>query len=349
MARKINLWSVLLIGLIASLFSTTVYADEAIIMTDHLNVREGPGTQFEVITKVHTNEKYTILNEDGEWIEIQLAEKTGWVTKEYTTIQPEKKANAPTNQDMQSNEINVIYDHTQIREAPSTTSEINYFVDKGTKLKVIDEQEEWLKVKGENGEGYLHKALVEETSFHSSKGLKNKVIIIDAGHGGRDVGALGAKDSIEKSMTMRTAQELAQELTTLGAEVILVRSRDEYISLASRTSLSNIMNTDAFISLHYNSFPEAPSVTGIGTYFYHTQNQALASFVQKELINETTAKDRGTAFADFQVLRQNLKPAILLELGFISNPEKEQLLQTNAYQKKLVKGIVSGLERYFSR
>src|SRR5690606_18840955 len=144
------------------------------------------------------------------------------------------------------------------------------------------------------------------------------------------------------------AKILAQELSMLGAEVILTRDEDTFVSLTSRATISNTVNASAFISLHYNSFPESPSVTGISTYYYNEQSESLAQYIQEETVKKSGDRDRGYDFGDFQVIRQNLMPSVLVELGFISNPEIDQLLATNAYQKKLVAGMVNGLQRYFN-
>src|SRR5699024_2073301 len=142
--------------------------------------------------------------------------------------------------------------------------------------------------------------------------------------------------------------ELEKELKLLGANVILTRSVDEFISLGGRTSLSNVKDTDAFISIHYNSTPDLPQVSGIGTYYYHDQHKKLATEIQNGVIQTTDANDRGVAFENFHVIRQSFKPSILIELGFLSNEEEENLLKRNPYQKKIVAGILHGLQRYFN-
>lgn len=150
-------------------------------------------------------------------------------------------------------------------------------------------------------------------------------------------------------MAFLTAQELTNELSMLGANVRLTRRNDDYIPLNSRISYSNNFDTDVFISLHYNSVPNLPNVTGIESFYYKEANQKLAASIQKKVFHAVQTDDRGTSFGDFLVLRQNLKPAILLELGFISNKAEESRLLTTMYQKKLVSGIIQGLGSYFAR
>ncbi|WP_164668511.1 N-acetylmuramoyl-L-alanine amidase [Virgibacillus doumboii] len=341
--------AILFFSILFLAFSSTVNANEAIITTDNLNVRTGPGTDFEQIDQVHTDEIYPILEEQNNWVKIQLEDGTGWVTTDYVKIRntSESENTTTTNNKSPVKHITIQQDNTHLREGPSATYEISGFADKGTEFNVLSKESNWYRVENKEMSGYLLKEFVEKNKSSAEQGINNKKIVIDAGHGGRDVGAIGASGTYEKDFTFKTMQELKQELTALGAEVVLTRKNDEFISLASRTSLTNITDADAFISIHYNSVPSLPNVTGIGAYYYDESNQKLAEYVLQEVTKESGARNRGAVFGDFHVIRQNFKPSILVELGFISNLKKEQILQTNAYQKKLVTGIVNGLNKYF--
>lgn len=243
--------------------------------------------------------------------------------------------------------ITIQQDNTHLRKGPSTSYDIAGYAEESEEFEVIAETGNWYEIANQQISGYIHKKFIDHQQGPSAAGLENKTIVIDPGHGGRDVGAIGANGTYEKNFAFQTAQELQKELHILGAEAILTRETDRFVSLQARTSLANIATADAFISIHYNSYPEAPDVTGIGTYFYHEQNEDLARFVQGGLIGKTGVADRGVQDEDYYVIRQNVQPGILVELGFISNAQKEQLLRTNSYQKKLVSGIVTGLNQYF--
>ncbi|SFA69313.1 N-acetylmuramoyl-L-alanine amidase [Lentibacillus halodurans] len=332
-------------------FVSVVQADEAIIATDNLNVRTGPGTDFDQIGQVHTGETFPILSQENGWVEIKMEHGSGWITDEFVSIHrdsDENPANRSANNDTVNKSITIQHDNTHLRNGPSTEYEIAGYAEKGEEFDVIAESGDWYNIASEQITGYVFKDFVNHQMTSIATGLENKTIVIDAGHGGRDVGAIGASGTYEKDFTYRTMQELEKELSILGAEVILTREEDRFVPLASRPSLSNLTTADAFISIHYNSFPKASDVTGIGTYYYHEQYEELAKLVQKELVSKTGATDRGVQDEDYYVIRQNFQPSILVELGFISNPEKEQLLKTNSYQKNLVAGIVTGLSQYFN-
>lgn len=319
-------------------------AGEVIINADELNIRSGPGTEFEPIGQADTGESYPLVSQEGDWVEIQLEQdNAGWVASEFVTIEAEKEESVT---DSNATVITVSHDNTQIRNGPSTENDIIQFAEEGSQFEVTGETDDWYEISGNGVGGYVYKKLIKETET-TSPGFKDKTIVIDPGHGGRDVGAIGASGTYEKDFSFLTAQELKQELEILGANVLLTRPDDEFVSLGGRISFSNTMDTDAFISIHYNSVPELPDVTGIETYYFQEQNEKLASYIQSELIKATDADDRGTTQGDYLVIMQNVKPSVLLELGFISNEEKEDRLATIGYQKKIVSGIVNGLGKYF--
>lgn len=325
--------------------TVTIYADEAIINTNHLNVRTEPGTEYDKVTQVHKDEVYPILDIKGEWIKIQLENGSGWISTEFATVKADKNESPDDNIVSDSNQstITITADNTQLRDGPSTENNIIFFADMGTTFEVSGESDHWYEVIHEDDKAYIYKDLINNTPEISGNKLRNKTFIVDAGHGGHDVGAISINGEYEKDITDKTAKELEKELTSLGAEVILTRDIDQYVYLSGRASIANLYQADAFISIHYNSFPDSESVTGINSYYYADHDEKLAKDIQEELINSSQAKDRDIAFGNYQVLRQNYVPAVLLELGFISNEESEQLLLTNTYQSKLVNGIINGL------
>ncbi|RLL47991.1 N-acetylmuramoyl-L-alanine amidase [Oceanobacillus piezotolerans] len=326
---------------------TTVQADEVLVRVDNLNIRSGPGTEYPTVGQANAEEVYPFLQQEEDWVEIELDSGTGWVTAEFVTI---NGTEAKIGKEKKGKKLSIQQDQTQLRNGPSTDYEIVYFANANEEFTILSEMDDWYEVKNDKITGYLYKGLLDDTPDTDAKNnsFQDKTIIIDAGHGGHDVGAIGATGTYEKDFAYFTATELEKELSALGANVMLTRPEDEFVSLAARVSFSNISNADAFISIHYNSFTEQPQVTGIETFYYHNQDKALAEHIQREVIKATDGKDRGVGSGDLYVIRQNFIPSVLVELGFISNTETEAKLLTKAYQNKLVSGIVNGLGRYFS-
>ncbi|USK41521.1 N-acetylmuramoyl-L-alanine amidase [Cytobacillus firmus] len=224
----------------------------------------------------------------------------------------------------------------------SATSDVLKSYPKGSKLKYKTFTSGWHQVtvyiNNKPVTGYIKKNSLE-------KGLKGKVIVVDAGHGGVDNGAKG----VEKLLNLKTAIQLESLLKAAGAKVVMSRTTDVFLTLSERVEVSHQYNADAFVSIHYNSNP-SPSPHGIETYYWATNvNELLmAKYVQQEVIMQTGLYDRGVKTGDFHVIRENGNAAILVELGFLSNPAELEIVSASAYQKKAATGIYKGLEKYFN-
>ncbi|MBC2721485.1 N-acetylmuramoyl-L-alanine amidase [Desulfosporosinus sp.] len=199
------------------------------------------------------------------------------------------------------------------------------------------------------------KAMVEGTEQPSYL-LANLTIVIDPGHGGPDPGAKGVSGVYEKNNTLPVGLNLAALLRSAGARVILTRSTDvspaegtysERSDLEARIKIANDLQADLFISLHNDSFSN-PSASGTTTY-YSSQNPAasqsktLALSIQSELVRSISLPNRGIKDAAFYVVKNTKMPAVLVELGFLSNPTEEELLKSPEFQRKAAQGIYQGI------
>lgn len=186
--------------------------------------------------------------------------------------------------------------------------------------------------------------------------LAGVTIVVDPGHGGKDTGAIGATGSYEKNNTLPTALFLTDLLRQAGAKVILTRSSDsapsgsnytELKDLQTRVEIANQNKADFYVSIHNDSFSN-PEAGGITTYISDDNPQtvkakSLATAVQQEVIKQVGLQDRKVKSANFYVVKNTTMPAILVELGFISNPYEEKLLATSDFQKKAALGIYRGI------
>ena len=218
-------------------------------------------------------------------------------------------------------------------------------------------------------------------------GLTAKTIVIDAGHGGKDPGALGEGERQEKVVVLSIAKKLRDALTAKGYKVLLTREGNTFIPLKGRTQFATQNRADLFISIHANANRNREA-NGIETYYldvastdkasegiaarenadsgYSIQelntlleglvqesksadSQRLATAVQKELIRATGARDRGVKHARFVVLIGTSVPAILIETGFISNPTEGKNLMSAAYQQKIAGAITLGIDKFLGK
>lgn len=184
-----------------------------------------------------------------------------------------------------------------------------------------------------------------------------KVIIIDAGHGGTDPGTIGFGGNYEKDINLAISQKLIKKLKAKGYKVVSTRDQDEYVDNLTRAKLANEKRARVFISIHGNALEDDHSTKGVQVLYYPNRrstigdldNSELAQIMMASLIDGTGAIDKGIRERkELIVLNQTKMPAIIIECGFLSNESEEKLLAADEYQDKMVDSIIDGLERYFS-
>lgn len=197
-------------------------------------------------------------------------------------------------------------------------------------------------------------------AFHlegKSTKLLNKIVVIDPGHGGSDVGAIGPNGVKEKDMTLAISQELKSLLEKEGSRVILTRSKDQDVygqfasseqELQARVDIANNAGADIFISVHLDAFDDK-SVGGTTTYYFDKteEDNLLARSIENSLNYQLHLNDRGDQSNELYVLKNTNMPAVLTEVAYISNPLEEKLVQTGSFRKKAAVGIYNGVKNYF--
>lgn len=240
-------------------------------------------------------------------------------------------------------------DFLTIRRLPSEASEIVGTLRRGNKVTTFKEHNGWVQTYYNGQEAwavanYL-KPTQESNVFLPNGLLSGYTIVIDPGHGGKDPGAIGSNGVLEKDLILATSLAIAKQLEEAGAEVILTRKDDSFLTLDERVAISNENHADAFISIHFNSYDQQ-YVGGINTY-YHKKGKRLAYAIQRALSQEVKLRNRGVIQNDYHVLRDNHQPAILIELGFITNTKELTTLQSEGYQSNVARAILIGLIEYF--
>ena len=182
-----------------------------------------------------------------------------------------------------------------------------------------------------------------------SRGAKSRgyyKVFIDAGHGGTDPGALGYGYR-ESDLNLQVAKKVESKLKSKGIDVKMSRSSDIFYSLSERAEMANDYGADAFVSIHQNS-AEAKSANGIETYYNRKkeEDRPLSNDIQKQVISQTGANNRGVKNAEFTVLVKSKMISALVECGFITNELEVKKLSDSSYQDKLATGIANGIEEY---
>lgn len=335
-----------------------VKVDQFTVSVDALNVRKGPDLTSKKVDMVRKGESFHVEEVDGNWIRISLGKKkNGWVYSFHGTLGTAAAKESKTS--TSNKKVTVLTNGTNIRSSATTSSDIVSRVNAGEKLSVIGEEGEWFNVSLPSGESaFIAKWVVStgevaQASTNERKKtpraagtLKGLTIVVDAGHGGNDRGTTGTKGTDEKILTLMTAELLAAKLKAAGADVVMTRDSDTYISLRKRVAISQQSDADAFVSLHYDANPDS-SITGFTTYYTHGNQKSLATSINDGLASTISLRNRGAQPANFLVLRENRKNSILIELGFLSNPSEERILTTEMFREQATHGIYQGLLEYF--
>ena len=183
---------------------------------------------------------------------------------------------------------------------------------------------------------------------------KKAAVVVDAGHGGYDVGSIGQNGSREANNTLSVALKLGRILEKKGIRVIYTRKSDTVSwpssvksDLLARAEISNNADADPFVSVHNNS-SDYKSIRGTETYYCSgsTKGSQLASLIQKQIVKTVGTKDRGIRTEDFSVLKNVKAPSVLVELGYISNVNEEYILGQSEYQQKFAQAIAEAIIKY---
>lgn len=241
-----------------------------------------------------------------------------------------------------------------IRKGPSTSFDILGKIPQGELVNTISILNDWQFVSYNGVSGFLHNDYLS----NADSPLLGKRIVIDAGHGGRDPGAM-KNNLIEKEINLDLTLRLKNKLAKQGANVILTRSTDVKIPNELRADLAAEVDADIFISIHSNS-STSTSLNGTETYYNKTpyenqfnpqgeESKVLASILQTNMINKIKTKDNGIRDAGYTVLRQNTVPSVLLEIAYMSNINNATLLANHVFRDDVVEGIYNGIIEYFQQ
>lgn len=183
------------------------------------------------------------------------------------------------------------------------------------------------------------------------------IVVIDAGHGGRDRGARAKMPFCEeKRLSLQTARLLKKYLDQLGYRTVMTRSTDAFIPLPKRVQIAQQAHSDLFVSIHYNA-SRNQAAKGVEIFYYDSQkdrarskfSKNLASYILPKVTKRTNFQSRGVKKGNFYVIRETSMPAILVEGGFITNPKERSYLKNPAYQERIARGIADGIDLYFKK
>src|SRR5699024_9783159 len=343
--------------------------------TSNLNVRTSPSNDGQVIGQLDSESQVVVFKESNGWGQTYYGGEEAWVALHYLYIDEE---NVQTAYAASPSKVTITANSVRIRSGPSTSHQMIGSTNQGESFQLLDTQDDWHQISLSNGKtgwiaGWLttlssndqttsnqtqsNPVMVEATVTDTptpqkkeNQSLAGYNIVLDPGHGGGDPGAIALDGSYEKNLTLSTAQVIAKRLEDAGATVIMTRQNDRFLLLEDRVAISNAYFTHAFISLHFDAYPIS-TVNGFSTHYYSSigNDRKLAQSIQTEIGEQVSLNNRGIVQSNLHVLRENSDLAVLVELGFITNPYDFATIQTADYQQGVAEGITNGLLNYFNR
>lgn len=345
----------------------------AIVTADAVNIRQFSTTDSNIIGAVYKDSELQILYQEGDWYQVLYMGQVAWIHGDYVDIiTTPSAAQADSVQDIPTDSTVVVIGNAQstnIRSLASMDGEVIHTAGPGERFQYIESVGSWFHIRiNENLTGYVADSVATLSTVEtqaesvasqdltgsqyarSISNISEATIVIDAGHGGRDSGAVSSDNSIfEKDITLSTAILLRNRLQDAGANVILSRSSDEFVSLDNRVITGHNYQADLFISLHYDAIEVANSMSGTTTYYYSESNLELANTVNRYLAQLGPLKNNGVRHGNYYVLRANKQPSILLELGYMNSDIDIQHIDTIAYQSTIVEAVYQALREYYGQ
>lgn len=349
--------------------------ETAVVQEDRLRLRQEPSRDGRIIGHLAQGETVLVIGEEGGWKQVVTEDAIGWVAASYLAPAEARSISQQTG--------TVAADSLNVRAEPSLHAPRIGRLVRGEEVDIVEKKPGWYKIASSTGLGgwvsstYVQvkggQANEKEAEVPQSAGrslpfiiapsdsrlyadswtggpvqaLAGKTIVLDPGHGGKDGGAKSVAGVKEKELTLGTARLLKNKLQSYGARVVLTRSGDEYVPLSARVAAARLYQADAFISLHYDSAAD-PDASGITIYYYDRfADYELAQSFQGLFRQLSALPFRGIAFGDYYVLRENEKPSVLLELGYLSNRSDAAVVATNGYQEAVTTAIMNAMRHYF--
>ncbi|MEK5039771.1 N-acetylmuramoyl-L-alanine amidase [Sporosarcina sp. FSL K6-3457] len=368
--------------------SRTYFAKVTTTGGDVLNVRTLPSVDGSVIHKLNSGEIVEVVGQSGDWLLILFDNGEGYINSRYTievgtetppevkppvevvppVVEPEEplepvEPSIPDDSDDANQEVPELPSHTanltgkvtvkslNIRESASTDSAVIDTLTLGQTVEVLSLEGYWAKIYVNSKTGYVHKTYLKLLN-KADNPLKDRIIVLDPGHGAHDPGASNNKVT-EKSITLKVALLVEDKLKNAGANVIMTRSNDTFLTLEERTEFAKKNYAETFVSIHVNS-ATSKSANGTETYFDSSLNansaesKALATLIQKNLVKDANMTDRGVKDERFYVIRNTNVASVLIELAFISNADDFKKLTSDSFLEIYAESIYQGLVQYYS-
>lgn len=324
--------------------------------TQGINLYVKPTSSSKIISTVNSNVKLPVYKTVNGYHLTVVNGLPGYVvansTEDVEVEQPSKPDPTPppvTGGDLLGR---TTVDSLNVRKEANSTSTVLGKLSKGDYVHVNSINGYWAEITFDGQKGYVHKSYLKLLNQNGNP-LKNRIIILDPGHGGKDPGAVVGSNS-EKAITLKVGTLVRQKLEAAGAKVSMTRTGDTYPSLQDRVDFTDANYGEIFVSIHVNS-ASSTSAQGTETYYAVTTGDMyqedidLATFVNNQIVNNLNMKNRGVKEQQYYVIRNMLIPSILVELGFLTNSEDRAKMTDDQYIELFAEAIYKGIYQYYAK
>jgi N-acetylmuramoyl-L-alanine amidase len=327
----------------ASYYKTTV----------NLNMRLTAASWSTVLMTIPNGTTVKYVSRYGSWYKVSYNGKTGYVASQYLSA-----TGAPTTTTSTTSYQTTV--NLNMRLTAASWSKVLMTIPNGSTVKYVSKYGSWYKVSYGGKTGYVASQYLKPatTTTPTTSTGTGRTIVIDAGHGGNDSGAVYGS-SYEKVIAFDIAARLASTLSnTYGYNARMTRTNDVYLSLAQRVELTKSYKGSAFVSIHNNSSTNTsyhghevlvPTGESYTTNPYISASRSLGAAINRELgARIPTIRNRGVKYQNVYVVGKNSVPSTLVEYGFISNANDRSHLTSTTYRQRMADATASGIHQFMS-
>ncbi len=358
-----------------------VNLEEAEVTSNAGVARTGPGTDFSRITPLPKGTRASVTAKEGEWIRLDYG---GWIKASEVRI---VASGVPPRSIIRSVRARQVEGATEVifplqvpvplsvQQGDRTFTVTLYNTTAQTDTIRLDDDPiisrlDWQQVapgqvqyafnlKTQQQWGYTLKyegtslilSLRHPPKVSTVKSLSGIKILLDPGHGGpEDSGSVGPTGYPEKAVALTVSKLVREQLVQRGAIVYMTREEDKDVGLQERVDMIEKTQPALSISLHYNALPDngdAMNTKGIGTFWYNPQAHSFAVFMHNYLVEKLRRPSYGVFWNNLALTRPHITPSVLLELGFMINPEEFEWVSNPQEQQKLAEAIANGITEWF--
>ncbi|WP_235612335.1 N-acetylmuramoyl-L-alanine amidase [Metalysinibacillus jejuensis] len=331
-----------------------------------LNLYYGATSSSKKITQVGVvpaGTELEVYTSEGGYYQVKYKNIPGYIVGESTTdltptpppvIEEKPKPTPPTTAPSGPTATvgRVTVDYVNVRAQANNQSKQLGQLRLGQRVAVNQISGYWANINFNGQSAWVYKSYLKLLNQNGLP-LQNRIIVIDPGHGGKDPGAV-SNGYNEKSIVLKVGNLVGQKLRTAGADVRQTRTTDKFLELQEIVDFTNRNEAEIFVSIHVNSFGSS-TAHGTETYYSITagdmykEDQDLATFINSQIVKNANMYNRGVKTAPYYVTRNVIIPAVLVELGFISNDTDRAKLVSDKYVEIYAESIYQGIVQYYSK